>query len=58
MGPAPLGRTSEKRKVSAHWEVPSLAGRSAGMGGGLQSLRREHSNRSVEGRVERDLHRR
>ena len=57
MQPAPLGGSCERRKVSTHWEVPSL-GRSAGTEGELQSLGEERSNWFAEGKVERDLHRR
>ena len=58
MGPAPLGGSCERGKISTHRKVPSQAGRSAGTEGELQSLRGEYSNQFVEGKVERDLHRR
>ena len=46
----------EKGKVSTHWEVPSLAGRTARMEGELRSLRGECSNQFAEGKEERHQH--
>ena len=45
-------RKSWKRKCFTHWEVTSLVGTERA----LWSLREEWSNRYVEGKVERDLH--
>ena len=54
----PLGGSCERGQVSAHWEIPSLAGRSAGTKGEFWSLGGECSNWFAEGKAERDLHRR
>ena len=53
MGSALLGGSCERGNVSTRWEVPSLVGTE----GELQSLGGEHSNRSAEGKAERNLHR-
>ena len=55
MGPAPLGGSVGRGKVSGHWEVPSLVGRSAGTEGERQSHGGEHNHQCAEGKAERDL---
>ena len=57
MGPAPLGGSCERGKVSTHGEVPSLSGSLVRAEGELQSLRGECGNSFAEGKAEKDLHR-
>ena len=57
-GPAALGGSCERGKVSTPYEAPSLAGMGGGGGGGeLRSHGGERSNRGAEGKAERFLHR-
>ena len=56
MGPAPVGGSCEGGKVSTHEEAPSRV-ENAGGGGELRSHGGERSNRGVEGKAERFLHR-
>ena len=58
MGPAPLEGSCERGKVSAHWEVASLVGRSARTEGEFWSFGGGCSNQFAEGKGERDLQRR
>ena len=55
-GPAHLGGSWKRGKVTALWEAPSLAGGSARTEKELQRLIGECSTRFVAGRTERDLH--
>lgn len=54
-GPLLLGESWERGNIPTSWKVPSLTGISARMEEELQSLRREHSNWFVKGKMERDL---
>ena len=55
MGSATLGGISERRKVSAHWEGPSLAEKPAGTQMELQSVGGNCRNQLVEGKPGKDL---
>lgn len=48
MGPVPLGGSCEGRKVSVHWEVPSLMGTERELWK-REELEEEHSNREQSG---------
>ena len=48
MGPVPLGGSCEGRKVSVHWEVPSLMGTERELWK-REELAEEHSNREQSG---------
>lgn len=54
MGPAFLGGSCERGKVSTHWEDPLLGWRIAGLEGEFWSLREKSSNQTVEGKVGKD----
>lgn len=51
-GSMPQGESCEGRKVPAPWKISLLVGISAWMEGEFQSLRRESSNKFVEGKME------
>ena len=53
-----LGEGAVRRKISTHWEAPSLAETGVGVVGGKHRRHGgEHSNRGTEGKVKRFLHR-
>ena len=56
-GPALVGGSCERGKVSTRWQVSSLVGRSAGTEGELWSLRAGCSDRCVQGKTGREPHR-